>query len=256
MTPDILLNTTPTILGPLDCQKMTLNYKLFRLVVTALIAGSLFPTMGYAQGAGGSEGGESGAAPDKPAPRPRIRWQQPLKLPEQYRAKDKDKDGQIGLYEWDRKDYATFRKLDLNHDGYLTAEELTRKPLSRSSTTTAAAPPRPPAPPSNGAVTASDSSSGSASEAPASASSDKPAAPNGDAAAPAAAPAASGAGRSDAERQWELLDKDKDGKLTDTEWGKSFLTKKKFADAGIAVSFPMTQEEFVQLYSQLPKTGN
>lgn len=48
-------------------------------------------------------------------------------LPETYRALDKNGDGQVGLYEWDRAKYAEFRKLDKNHDGLLTPQELTGK---------------------------------------------------------------------------------------------------------------------------------
>jgi hypothetical protein len=237
-----------------------MNRKLFALLATCITAASCFPAEVYPQGFGGPEGGDSGSAPEKAAPKPRIRWQQPLKLPEQYRARDKDKDGQIGLYEWDRKDFATFRKLDLNHDGFLTAEELTRKPSSRPSAAVATAPggspAKPAGPPSPVAGTASDSSPASASEAPATASTEKPAAPKGDAPAAAAAAPASGTGRSEAERQFEdVLDKDKDGTVTEAEWGRSFLVKKKFNDAGIAVTFPLTREEFIQLYSQLPGTG-
>ncbi len=45
-------------------------------------------------------------------------------LPDQYQALDKNKDGQIGLSEWDRTKYAEFRKLDKNRDGFLTPKEL------------------------------------------------------------------------------------------------------------------------------------
>jgi hypothetical protein len=182
-----------------------------------------------------------------------------MKLPEQYRAKDRDKDNQIGLYEWDRKDYATFRKLDLNHDGYLTADELTRKPSSGASPAVAAAKLEPPgraagptsSPPSSG----TGSSKEPAADGDAASAGDKPAAPAGEGVAAAAAPP-SAAGRTEAEKQWELVDKDKDGKVTEAEWGRSFLTRLRFQKAGIAVTFPMTQEEFLQLYSQLPSSGN
>jgi hypothetical protein len=45
-------------------------------------------------------------------------------LPSQYRSLDKDKDGQIGVYEWPRDDLDTFQKLDRNRDGFLTPVEL------------------------------------------------------------------------------------------------------------------------------------
>jgi len=47
-----------------------------------------------------------------------------LALPKEYEARDKNGDGQIGLYEWDRTKYAEFFKLDKNGDGFLTAQEL------------------------------------------------------------------------------------------------------------------------------------
>ena len=48
-------------------------------------------------------------------------------LPKEYEARDKNGDGQIGLYEWDRAKYAEFMKLDKNGDGFLTALELGAK---------------------------------------------------------------------------------------------------------------------------------
>ena len=45
-------------------------------------------------------------------------------LPAEYLARDKNGDGQIGLYEWDRAKYAEFTKLDKNGDGFLTPAEL------------------------------------------------------------------------------------------------------------------------------------
>lgn len=48
-------------------------------------------------------------------------------LPKEYEAKDKNGDGQIGMYEWDRSKYAEFVKLDKNGDGFLTPQELNAK---------------------------------------------------------------------------------------------------------------------------------
>jgi hypothetical protein len=240
--------------------------KLLLLATLASLVGSIDCAATYAQRPGGPDaGGAAPAGESKPAPKPRTRWQKPVPLPEQYRSKDKDKDGQIGMYEWPRNDFATFRKLDLNHDGFLTAAELTRGSSSKSAPsvatgTSASLRPSPtdpspaaaPATPKTGAepaakaaeVTAGDGDDDD-EENPA-AGKEKP--------ATATAPS-SNAGRSEAERQWDIVDKDKDGKVTEEEWGRSYLARPKFRDAGIAVSFPMTKEEFTQLWSQLPGTG-
>lgn len=237
--------------------------KLLLFVVLVGFLRSIDCTMIYAQRGGGQDPAPAGPAPDsKPAPKPRTRWQKPLALPEQHRSKDKDKDGQIGMYEWPRNDFATFRKLDLNHDGFLTAAELTRgassKPASSvaTGTSTAARPEAPgtaasaaAAPPKASAETAAktgDDEAGDADD-----DSDEPATPAKEK-PPTPTPSA---GRSDAERQWEVVDKDKDGKVTEEEWGRSYYARPKFRDAGINVSFPMTKEEFTQLWSQLPGSG-
>ena len=48
-------------------------------------------------------------------------------LPKEYQLYDKNGDGQIGLYEWERSKYAEFKRLDKNHDGFLTPQELAVK---------------------------------------------------------------------------------------------------------------------------------
>jgi len=113
--------------------------KLLLLAALASIVASFDCTKAYAQRPGGPDLGGAPAGESKPAPKPRTRWQKPLQLPEQFKSKDKDKDGQIGMYEWPRNDFATFRKLDLNHDGFLTAAELTRGSSSKGSPPVASA---------------------------------------------------------------------------------------------------------------------
>jgi hypothetical protein len=160
-----------------------------------------------------------------------------LKLPEEYRSKDKDKDGQIGMYEWSRTDYATFRKLDLNGDGFITPLELSRAGRSKRSV---------PAEVSSGSSTSGSGTSsssmseqGTATATVAAATVDTPAEAASD------APVVS---RSEAERQFDVVDKDKDGKITEAELQKSIVARLKFTKAGIVLSFPVGREEFLRVY--------
>ena len=47
-----------------------------------------------------------------------------VELPAEYKAYDKNGDGQIGLYEWPRERIREFLALDRNDDGFLTPSEL------------------------------------------------------------------------------------------------------------------------------------
>lgn len=59
----------------------------------------------------------------------------PDKLPDWFSELDRDRDGQIGLYEWDRRRFAEFTKWDLNGDGFVEPREAQR--VSRPTSTTA-----------------------------------------------------------------------------------------------------------------------
>ena len=59
------------------------------------------------------------------------------RLPKEYQAYDKNGDGQIGLYEWERSKFAEFKKLDKNHDGFLTPQELAGKAAPPATVATA-----------------------------------------------------------------------------------------------------------------------
>ncbi|MSR60057.1 MAG: hypothetical protein EXS05_20865 [Planctomycetaceae bacterium] len=154
-----------------------------------------------------------------------------VKLPEAYRAKDTNRDGQIGLYEWSLSDYKTFRKLDLNGDGFLTPQELIKGPravveVSRTSTSSSTTGPA-------SATTSSDSGTASST--------------TGKSESPSSGPSGP---KNPADTAFKLLDKDNDGMISEKEWGKSMSTGPKFKTAGVQVTFPLRKEVFLQLYPQ------
>ncbi|RLT01645.1 MAG: hypothetical protein DWI21_18345 [Planctomycetota bacterium] len=177
----------------------------------------------------------SSSKSSKKTAKPRVRVTKDL--PADYRDKDKNGDGQIGLYEWDRKAFAQFFSLDGNGDGLLTADELiaaTKKSTTKSTTTSG-----------DSATMGIASSSGSRSPAP----SDfgKPAAAPTPTPASPATPVEMTAGM----KVFVGLDNDRDGTLTEEEWQRSRTARGKFEKAGIAVSFPIQQAQFVELYKQV-----
>jgi len=165
-------------------------------------------------GAGSGDGKDSKSAP-------KVKLKMTMKLPDSFRSKDKDNDGQIGLYEWPRNDYAGFKKLDHNGDGFLTPQELSRGPRS---TTVASS--------SGSSRSSSTGSSGSST------------------ADTAAAASPSSGSKSPGEKAFDLLDKDKNTTISEEEWKKSMSTGPAFKKAGIAVSFPLPRGEFLRLYPQ------
>jgi len=160
------------------------------------------------------------------------------KLPETYRSRDKDGDGQIGFYEWTRSDYANFRKLDRNGDGFLTPRELNASSrslpgslVSRSgfrSSSTATAPT---------SVSTSVAGSSTLNAVPSSTS------PPG-----STSPSTGGGSSARAELAFRLLDKDKDASITAEEWARSLSSRSVFEKAGITVTFPMSKADFLRLY--------
>ncbi len=176
----------------------------------------------------------SSSKSSKKTAKPKVRVTKDL--PTDYRDKDKNGDGQIGLYEWDRNAFAQFFGLDRNGDGLLTADELiaaTKKSTTKSSTTSGSSP------------LAIASSSGSRS--PASSDVGLPSA----AAAPATASTAPPVEMTAGLKVFVGLDNDRDGTLTDEEWKRSRTARGKFEKAGIAISLPIKQAQFVELYKQV-----
>lgn len=173
---------------------------------------------------GDSRGRSSRSAPKAPA---RVT----MDLPESWKVADLDKDGQIGLYEWDRKKYQEFFALDTNGDSLLTPQE-----ISRSSGAS-------PAPSSTAMAATTIPSSRSTST-----STSKPSA-----AAPSGAPlAAAEYDEKSAEGRWAKyvfgrLDKNKDGSLSADEWDGSAKTRDSFKQQNAQLTFPASFEAFAGL---------
>ncbi len=149
-------------------------------------------------------------------------------LPDSFQAYDMDLDGQIALSEWRKGKRGTlsqFMQYDLDGDGFLIAKELLK--ASAVGGTTAA--------PS----TASTNIASTTAAAPATT-----VAP----AAPVAPVVVSTADAAKATRDFDLLDKDKSGTITETEWTVSRRLKPLFEKGGIDLAKPMTKDDFIQGY--------
>lgn len=164
--------------------------------------------------------GPSSRSTPKPAPRVTV------DLPEAWKVADLDKDGQIGLYEWDRKKYKEFFALDTNRDSLLTPREISR--ASGASPT-----------PTATAVATTKIQSSRSTSAPT--------------AKPAGAPivaaeydAKSKDGRW-AKYVFGRLDKNKDGSLSQDEWNGSVKTRDSFKKHNAQISFPASFESFAGL---------
>lgn len=183
--------------------------------------------------------------PGKPGTKPKVRVGRvgpksalhPVTLPAQYVARDTNRDGQIGLYEWSKTDISTFNKLDTNRDGFLVPAELA-SPGSGGA---------PPAIASTSTATPVPSAAGTGSFATTAASAPvKPAT----ASTPSADPKVAAA-----ESAFDFLDSSgtKDGLLSAEEWERSRGARKMFTDAKVEVQIPLSKAKFVENYVKLSK---
>jgi len=180
----------------------------------------------------GRESSSSGKSTKK-APKPKARVTQDL--PADYLAKDKNGDGQIGLYEWDRNAFSQFFSLDRNGDGLLTPIELIAaaktSPSSDKSSSQSITSTSPAAPSVDSRSTSSTSNSTK----------------SGDSSSATTASASSSPGL----KSFVSLDSNRDGKLSEDEWRRSRTTRGKFEKAKIELKFPVEQAQFVELYDKV-----
>ncbi len=162
-------------------------------------------------------------------PKPRVTKD----LPDEYRERDKNNDGQVALHEWERSAFAKFYELDRNGDGLLTPSELLPPPTKSDKDKKGAA-----------TSTSKVAESKSGSSKAATSDSGKPAEPAKSAsdAKPAVTDSSPGA------IAFQSLDVNKDGQLTQDEWERSRNTRRRFEKAKITVTLPVKQAQFVELY--------
>lgn len=180
-------------------------------------------------------------------------------LPAEYLDKDKNKDGQIGLYEWPRSEIAAFRKLDLNGDGFLTPFEVLKSTgkLPSKATVVASATPVPGgsapagtvrvgAPPAGPDISGSRNGGGNGGGMGGNRGSrgGGPGSPSGD-----TTPKDPATQR--AESAFGLMDRDRNDKIDQEEWTRSRSVRPAFEKANVAVTPPISKSDFVELFKKV-----
>lgn len=183
--------------------------------------------------------GRSKSGRYQPKPQPRVT----LDLPEKWKSADLDGDGQIGLYEWDRKKYSDFYRFDTNGDRMLTPREISRasdaSPAPAASLAGADNALRAVTPSRPGNTAAAVVSTRPVAAA-------VPATANGTPLVPAEFDSASAEGRW-AKYVFKKLDRDKDGALSEKEWNASRSTRESFAKQNAQLTFPAKFDDFAGL---------
>ena len=149
-------------------------------------------------------------------------------LPAEFNARDKNGDGQIALYEWDRKKYSEFAKLDKNGDGFLTPAELLPKGALKTLYARTAEPAKTGGvdPRGNGSDRGNDRGGDRNRDGSNGQSGDDPA-------------------ERDARNIFGRLDENKDGSVDETEWSRSRQTRGWLEKSGVTVSLPISADSMV-----------
>lgn len=142
-----------------------------------------------------------------------------LTLPSQYLVKDTNRDGQIAVYEWSQSDLSTFRKLDLNGDGFIIPSEFANPGRASAGGTIASSIP-------SGAIGGQEKSSG-----------------------PAADPYLA-----EVEKNFGLWDTNKNGQLEQDEFDNTIRAQRVFEKAKVKFEGPMLKDKFVETYMAAVKT--
>lgn len=197
------------------------------------------------RGFGGFRGGRDQGGPPaagQPGAKPKVRVGRvgpkpppPPKLPADYIARDTNRDGQIGLYEWSKNDLSTFARLDTNRDGFLIPAELVNPGSGNRSSAVSSTSTAIPSPTARGPIPVAATTTSTST--------------------PAAAPSAPSADPkvADAESAFDGLDSNKDGALSTEEWERSRNARKRFADAKVEIQMPLLKAKFVENYVKLSK---
>lgn len=160
-------------------------------------------------------------------------------LPDDYRERDLNGDGQIALYEWriwKRTALAEFAELDRNRDGFLVPRELVKSEPNASPSTARS---------SQRLVIVGRSQNSSSRSDSRSSSDDRGRGSSSD---------------SDddpdvrrAETYFGYLDRNRDGRLTEEEWSASRRLRPMFEDAGVDLSREMSRDQFIQSYVRIAR---